>query len=109
MKQMMLLSSQFLFAVSWLTPSKTKLVVCELFLEISQDFEIFNWQTVSLLTKIVLGKKKLIQFTNGASVMFHSSSGFTDCLKKEAECPGKSDLLDLSIYCLLYTSDAADE
>lgn len=29
----------------------------ELFLEISQYFEIFNWQTLSLSTKVVLGKK----------------------------------------------------
>lgn len=52
---MMLLSSQFLFAMSWLTPPK---LVRELFLEISQDFEIFNWHTISLLTKVALGKKK---------------------------------------------------
>lgn len=70
----------------------------ELFLEISQYFEIFNWQTVSLLTKVVLEKKNLIQFTNGSSVMFHERSGFSSCFKKEAECPGKPDLFNLSIY-----------
>lgn len=30
--------------------------------------------------------------------MFHERSGFPACLKKEAECPGKPDPLNVSTY-----------
>lgn len=58
----------------------------------------FKWQAVSLLTKVVLGEKNLIRFTNGAPVMFHEQSAFL-LVQRKKECPGKPDLLNLLFVC----------
>lgn len=74
--------------------NQTKFIFCELFLEISQDFKIFKWQTVSLLTKVVLEKKfHSIYKWNICDVSWES---WLSCLFKD--CPGRPDLLNLPIY-----------
>lgn len=88
MKQMRSLCLQFLFAISWLTWSKMKFMFCKLFLEISQHFEIFKWQTVSLLTKVVLGKKVTFNLQMEHLWSFVRDPASLFC-KARAVCPGR--------------------
>lgn len=60
---------------------QTKNNFCELILDISQDFEIFKCSksSVSLLEKQLNWETNLVQFANGASVLFRVRSGFLAC------------------------------